>query len=109
MALKRRQASRSQIATLKSGPAAEYPNRPQIATGSQKHRGPRLPPYAFTEHGAIRERYAVFFGRASSCENPVMIRFNDRQDFLRLFRPAEPQRPAAAPERASAAGEPNVP
>jgi hypothetical protein len=28
-------------------------NRPQIVTGSQKHRDPRFPPYAFTEHGAI--------------------------------------------------------
>ncbi len=28
-------------------------NRSQIATGSQKHRDPRFPPYAFTEHGAI--------------------------------------------------------
>ena len=27
--------------------------RSQIATGSQKHRDPRFPPYAFTEHGAI--------------------------------------------------------
>ena len=27
-------------------------NRSQIATGSQKHRDPRLRPYAFTEHGA---------------------------------------------------------
>jgi hypothetical protein len=26
-------------------------NRSQIATGSQKHRSPRLVPYAFTEHG----------------------------------------------------------
>ena len=26
-------------------------NRSQIATGSQKHRDPRFPPYAFTEHG----------------------------------------------------------
>ena len=26
-------------------------NRSQIATGSQKHRDPRLAPYAFTEHG----------------------------------------------------------
>jgi hypothetical protein len=26
-------------------------NRSQIATGSQKHRDPRLIPYAFTEHG----------------------------------------------------------
>ena len=28
-------------------------NRSQIATGSEKHRNPRFPPYAFTEHGAI--------------------------------------------------------
>lgn len=28
-------------------------NRSQFATGSQKHRDPRHPPYAFTEHGAI--------------------------------------------------------
>ena len=28
-------------------------NRSQLATGSQKHRDPRFPPYAFTEHGAI--------------------------------------------------------
>ena len=28
-------------------------NRSQIATGSQKHRNPRYPPFAFTEHGAI--------------------------------------------------------
>jgi hypothetical protein len=27
--------------------------RSQIATSSQKHRLPRFPPYAFTEHGAI--------------------------------------------------------
>ncbi len=25
-------------------------NRSQIVTGSQKHRDPRFPPYAFTEH-----------------------------------------------------------
>jgi hypothetical protein len=28
-------------------------NRSHFATGSQKHRDPRFPPYAFTEHGAI--------------------------------------------------------
>jgi hypothetical protein len=30
---------------------AEALNRSQIVTGSQKHRDPRLLPYAFTEHG----------------------------------------------------------
>lgn len=28
-------------------------NRPQFATGSQKHRDPRFSPWVFTEHGAI--------------------------------------------------------
>jgi len=28
-------------------------NRSQFATGSQKHRDPRFPPLAFTEHGAM--------------------------------------------------------
>jgi hypothetical protein len=28
-------------------------NRSQAVTGSQKHRDPRFPPYAFTEHGAL--------------------------------------------------------
>ena len=58
---------------------------------------------------SLRERHAVFFGRASSCENPVMIRLNDRQDFLRLFRPPEPQQPAGAPERAGGSGEASTP
>jgi uncharacterized protein len=35
---------------------------------------------------SLNERYAVFFGRASSCENPVMIRLNDQPDFRRVFR-----------------------
>lgn len=29
-------------------------NRSQFATGSEKHRDPRFPPFAFTEHGAIQ-------------------------------------------------------
>ena len=36
-----------------SGTEVEALNRSQVATGSQKHRDPRFPPYAFTEHGAI--------------------------------------------------------
>lgn len=36
---------RSQFATAS--------NRSQIVTGSQKHRDPRHPPLAFTEHGAL--------------------------------------------------------
>jgi len=29
------------------------PNRSQIVTGSQRHKGPRFLPYAFTEHGDL--------------------------------------------------------
>jgi ATP-dependent Clp protease ATP-binding subunit ClpA len=36
-----------------SAAEAEALNRSQSVTGSQKHRDPRFPPYAFTEHGAI--------------------------------------------------------
>jgi uncharacterized protein len=35
----------------------------------------------------LQERQAIFFGRASSCENPVLIRLNDQADFRRIFRP----------------------
>jgi len=35
---------------------------------------------------SLEERHAVFFGRASACETPVVIRLNDRADFIRVFR-----------------------
>lgn len=35
---------------------------------------------------SLEERHAVFFGKASSCENPVLIRLNDRNEFLEVFR-----------------------
>ena len=38
-------------------------------------------------------RHAVVFGKASSCDNPVIIRLNDRDDFLATFRPGNPPRP----------------
>jgi len=34
----------------------------------------------------LEDRHAVFFGRASSCKEPVLIRLNDREDFLAAFR-----------------------
>lgn len=34
----------------------------------------------------LKERHAVFFGKASSCDNPVLIRLNDRDKFLGAFR-----------------------
>lgn len=37
---------------------------------------------------SIPERHAVFFGKASSCENPVLIRLNDRDAFRHVFAPS---------------------
>ena len=36
----------------------------------------------------LEDRHAVVFGRASSCRNPVLIKLNDRSDFLSVFRDA---------------------
>jgi len=57
---------------------------------------------------SLRERHAVLFGRASSCENPVMIRLNDRPDFVRVFR-AKQALPAEKPKDPGAAVELKVP
>jgi hypothetical protein len=43
---------------------AELLNRSRVVTGSQKHRDPRFPPYAFTEHGAIMATTALNSPRA---------------------------------------------
>jgi hypothetical protein len=37
---------------------------------------------------SIKERRAVVFGRGSSCDNPVLMEVNDREEFLRTFREA---------------------
>jgi ORF6N domain-containing protein len=58
---------RSQFATSSSQEAESEEgvlNRSQIATGSQKHRDPRLRPYAFTEHGAIMAANVLNSSRA---------------------------------------------
>lgn len=34
----------------------------------------------------LKERHAVFFGKASSCDDPVLIRLNDRDKFIEAFR-----------------------
>ena len=39
-------------------------NRSQFATGSERHRNPRFPPYAFTEHGAIQAANVLNSARA---------------------------------------------
>ena len=36
----------------------------------------------------LEDRHAVFFGRASSCREPVLVRLNDRDDFIQVFRNA---------------------
>lgn len=38
----------------------------------------------------LEDRHAVVFGRASSCRDPVLTRLNDRNDFTRVFRVAQP-------------------
>ena len=35
----------------------------------------------------LPDRHAVIFGRASSCRDPVLVRLNDRENFLTAFRP----------------------
>lgn len=42
---------------------------------------------------SISERQAVFFGRASSCENPVLIHLNDQEKFREVFRRVHPPQP----------------
>ena len=49
----------------------------------------------------LSERHAIFFGRASQCENPVLMRANDRAAFVTAFRSAHP--PAAPGNNAAAA------
>ncbi|MEW8495921.1 MAG: DUF87 domain-containing protein [Candidatus Thiodiazotropha taylori] len=38
---------------------------------------------------SLEDRHAVFFGKASSCDDPVMIRLNDRDKFIEAFRSDE--------------------
>lgn len=53
---------------------------------------------------SMQPRHAVVFGKASSCENPVLIRLNDQDAFRARFRPDNPPRqpepmPAPVAER----------
>ena len=34
----------------------------------------------------LEDRHAVVFGKASSCRDPVLIRLNDRSNFLSVYR-----------------------
>jgi DNA helicase HerA-like ATPase len=47
---------------------------------------------------SLQPRHAVVFGKASSCENPVLVRLNDQDGFRQRFRQLNvPRRPQPAP------------
>ena len=63
---------------------------------------------------SLQSRHAVVFGKASSCENPVLVRLNDQADFRERFRianaprtplPAEPAEAGVADAAAAPAAE----
>ena len=60
---------------------------------------------------SLQPRHAVIFGKASSCENPVLVRLNDNEDFRAAFRPTHPPRTPApyAPPDAEAPEEKAAP
>ncbi|WP_082662979.1 MULTISPECIES: ATP-binding protein [unclassified Sphingopyxis] len=58
---------------------------------------------------SMQPRHAVVFGKASSCENPVLIRLNDQDTFRARFRPENPPKspqplPAAEAQEVGEAG-----
>jgi hypothetical protein len=64
-------ALRSQIVTSKSGQL----NRSQFVTGSQKHRDPRYPPFAFTEQGVAMLSSVLRSQRAVQVNIEIMRAF----------------------------------
>ena len=38
---------------------------------------------------SLKERQAIFYGKGSSCDNPVLLRLNDRSDFIDIYRKSE--------------------
>ncbi|MBI4661961.1 MAG: ORF6N domain-containing protein [Verrucomicrobia bacterium] len=73
---------RSQIVTTDNPGVAvgSGSNRSPIVTGSQKHRDPRLLPYAFTEHGALMAANVLRSQRAIQMSVLIV------QTFVRLQR-----------------------
>ncbi len=57
-------------------------NRSRIVTGSQKHRDPRFPPYAFTEHGAIMAATVLNSSRAVEMSVYVVRAFVKLREML---------------------------
>jgi hypothetical protein len=61
---------------------AETLNRSQIVTGSQKHRDPRFPPFAFSEHGAIMAATILSSPRAVEVSLYVVRAFVQLRELL---------------------------
>ena len=55
-------------------------DRSQIVTGSQKHRDPRFPPYAFTEHGIL------MLSSVLNSERAIQVNIEIMRTFARLRR-----------------------
>jgi len=58
---------------------------------------------------SISERHAVMFGKASSCENPILIRLNDREEFREAFRAENPPPPPPVAAEAPTVAAPAAP
>jgi hypothetical protein len=69
-----------------SAAEVEALNQSQFATGSQKHRDPRFPPYAFTEHGAIMAAMVLNSSRAVEMSVYVMRAFVQLRSLLSSSR-----------------------
>jgi hypothetical protein len=65
-----------------SAEETESLNRSHSVTGSQKHRDPRFPPYAFTEHGAIMAASILSSSRAVEMSVYVVRAFVQLRDLL---------------------------
>ena len=61
-------------------------NRSQFATGSQKHRDQRFPPFAFTEHGAIMAATVLNSTRAVEVSIFVVRAFVQLRELLASHR-----------------------
>lgn len=61
---------------------AEAANRSQPVTGSRRHRDPRFPPFAFTEHGAIMAATILNSARAVEMSIYVVRAFVQLRAFL---------------------------
>lgn len=65
-----------------TGTEAHAVNRSQIATGSQKHRDPKFPPFAFAEHGAIMAATVLNSPRAVEMSIYVVRAFVQLRELL---------------------------